>query len=604
MANRYLVVSDLHLADIEDHRDGWKAYKHSRYVFDKEFADLLRRFVGQSGDGDDLTLVLNGDIFDFDVVTAVPEDPPWPLSRLERRHGLEPTEDRSTWKLQHILEDHPRFLEALAGFLAGGHRVVYVMGNHDREFHFQGVQDAFRTAVAHAGHRFPEEALRFEPWFYWVKGEIYVEHGHQYDYYSSFKHLLCPVVESRRGRKLALPMGNLSNRYLVTRMGFFNPHAVDFILNLFRYLVHWFRFYAFTRRSLAFNWLWGSLVTMVHLLKVKRRVRRKPQDCRTTLEDLAHRFGLPLETVTALEELQRRPITDRFFRVIREFWLDRVLMALLMTGGTVALALVPIPLWIKLMVPLTAFPLFYFIYETLVKGEDVFTHENRLPVYARRIADLLKVRVVTFGHTHKPRLIPLDRDLTFVDTGTWAPIMRRMETWRLDPGYRDYFTLTIDDNEATMDFNSWHFTGFMVRRVEGDEDLARCRAIRREVFIDEQGVSEEEEWDGLDGECTHFLAMAGTRPVGTARLRVTPEGEARAQRVAVLKTRRGRNIGRHLMEAMEQVAGEAGHAELVLEGQVQAIPFYEKIGYRAEGEEFLDAGIPHRLMRKALGDER
>ncbi|MBL6974689.1 MAG: GNAT family N-acetyltransferase [Deltaproteobacteria bacterium] len=608
MANRYLVVSDLHLADIEDHSDGWKAYKHSSYLFDGEFAGLLRRFVDRSGKSDDLTLVLNGDILDFDVVTAVPDDPPWPVSRLERRHGLEPTEDRSAWKVRRILRDHPQFVSAIAGFLAGGHRVVYVMGNHDREFHFQGVRDAFRDVVAEAvgeaWKRVSAEALRFEPWFYWVKGEIYAEHGHQYDYYSSFRHLLCPVVGTRRGKALALPMGNLSNRYLVTRMGFFNPHAVDFILNLFRYLAHWFRFYAFTRRSLAFNWFWGSLVTMAHLLRVKRRLRKEPQDRGETLQGLAHRFNLPLETVMALEELQRRPITDRFFRVVREFWLDRVLMALLMTGGTVALALVPIPLWIKLMVPLTAFPLFYFVYEALVKGEDVFTHERQLPIYARRIAALLKVRVVTFGHTHKPRLIPLDKDLTFVDTGTWAPIMRRMETWRLDPGYRDYLTLTIGDNEAIMDFNSWHFTGLAVRRVEGDKDLARCRAIRREVFIDEQGVSEEEEWDGLDGECTHFLALAGTRPVGTARLRVTPESEARAQRVAVLKTRRGRNIGRHLMDAMEQVAREAGHTELVLEGQVQAIPFYEKIGYRAEGAEFLDAGIPHRLMRKALMVDR
>ncbi len=62
-------------------------------------------------------------------------------------------------------------------------------------------------------------------------------------------------------------------------MGFFNPHATDFILNLFWYVLHWLKFYAFTRRSLAFNWLSGSLATMVRLLRTKRALRREPRHC-------------------------------------------------------------------------------------------------------------------------------------------------------------------------------------------------------------------------------------------------------------------------------------------------------------------------------------
>lgn len=604
MGNRYLVVSDLHLSDIEDHPDGWKAYKHSRYRFDDEFASLVERFVERSTPDDALTLILNGDIVDFDVVTATPDDPPWPTSRFERRHGMEPTEERSAWKARLVLDHHPQFVKALAGFLIQGHKVVYILGNHDRELHFEGVKDVFIEAVDGAaaadGGRVPEDALRFEPWFYWVPGEIYAEHGHQYDYYSSFRYLLSPVVNTRKGPALALPMGNLSNRHLITRMGFFNPHATDFILNLFRYIAHWFKFYAFSRRSILFNWFWGSLQSISKLLKLKRKLRKEPDDYSHRMEDLARRFALPVESVRSLAELQRRPITDRFFRVVRELWIDRVVMSLLMTGGTIALALVPIPLWIKLMVPLSSFPLVYFLYETLVQGEDVFTHASQIPYYATRIGDRLNVRVVTFGHTHKPRLLPLRKGLTFVDTGTWAPIMKHMETWRLAPGYRDYLMITFQDGEASMEFESWQATGLTIRRIEGDGDLEECRAIRRTVFIEEQGVSEEEEWDGRDGDCVHFLALAGTRPIGTARLRITPDGEARAQRVAVLPARREQNIGRKLMDALEKEARELGHTEMVLEGQVQAIPFYERIGYCPEGDEFLDAGIPHRLMRKAL----
>lgn len=613
MGRRYLVVSDLHLADVEDHPDGWKAYKSSRYLFDDDFADLLRRFEDRTADGDRATLILNGDILDFDIVTAVPDDPPWPVSRSERRTGLDPIEERSVWKVRRILDFHPRLVAALAGFLArsrredggGGrasHEVIWVLGNHDREVHFPAVQAAIREVVcARCADPIPDGALRFEPWFYCVPGDIYAEHGQQYDHYSAFRNVLCPLVTTPRGPAVAIPMGNLSGRFLTNRMGFFNPHATDFILNAFQYVAHWLKFYAFTRRSLALNWLFGSLATMARLLRLKRLLRREPRDCAVLREDLARRFCLSVDALRTLESFQRRPITDRFFRVVREFWIDRVLMAALMTGGTIALALVPVPLWVKLMVPLTGFPLVYFIYESLVAGENVFSHEQRLPGIARRIGDLMGVRVVTFGHTHRPRMVPLRKGQTFVDTGTWAPIMKRLETWRLEPGFRDYLEVTFcDDGEVVMSFDSWHASGVRVTAIPGTGDIEACKAVRREVFIVEQGVPEAEEWDGLDAECTHFLAVAGTRPVGTARLRVTPGGEARAQRVAVLRARRGQDIGRMLMEAIEREAHDRGHAEVVLEAQVQAIPFYERLGYAAEGDVFLDAGIPHRRMRKRL----
>jgi hypothetical protein len=95
------------------------------------------------------------------------------------------------------------------------------------------------TLARAAGDRpFDERLVQFGPWFYLVPGEIYVEHGNQYDYYTSFRHVLDPVVDDDGQATLALPMGNLSNRYLMTQMGYFNPHASDFILNAFAYVEH------------------------------------------------------------------------------------------------------------------------------------------------------------------------------------------------------------------------------------------------------------------------------------------------------------------------------------------------------------------------------
>lgn len=138
-----------------------------------------------------------------------------------------------------------------------------------------------------------------------------------------------------------------------------------------------------------------------------------------------------------------------------------------------------------------------------------------------------------------------------------------------------------------------------VERV-GLELLPTCLELRRVVFIEEQGVPAGEEVDGLDPVCTHFLARLDGRPVGTARLWLTPDGRAKAQRVAVLQSLRGQGVGAALMAALEAEARGLGYADVVLGAQLTAVPFYLRLGYVPEGAVFLDAGIPHRTMRRAL----
>ena len=142
----------------------------------------------------------------------------------------------------------------------------------------------------------------------------------------------------------------------------------------------------------------------------------------------------------------------------------------------------------------------------------------------------------------------------------------------------------------------------MSLRVErvGLDLLPTCLELRRVVFIDEQGVPADEEVDGLDPLCTHFLAWNDDRPVGTARLWLTPDGRAKAQRVAVLAATRGQGVGAALMAALEEEALRLGHAAVVLGAQLTAVPFYLRLGYLEQGEVFLDAGIPHRMMRRGL----
>jgi ElaA protein len=136
----------------------------------------------------------------------------------------------------------------------------------------------------------------------------------------------------------------------------------------------------------------------------------------------------------------------------------------------------------------------------------------------------------------------------------------------------------------------------MTVRIGRSDDLASCRWLRRVVFIEEQGVSEADEADDLDGAAIHLLATEAGRPVGTARLLVLGE-TGKIGRVCVLKDHRGTGLGAALIRAaVAQFAGRGGIARVKLGAQTHALGFYERLGFRAYGPEYMDAGIPHRDM--------
>jgi predicted GNAT family N-acyltransferase len=142
---------------------------------------------------------------------------------------------------------------------------------------------------------------------------------------------------------------------------------------------------------------------------------------------------------------------------------------------------------------------------------------------------------------------------------------------------------------------------FTVRAAESVSDRDSCFRIRTAVFVEEQQIPLEIEMDEYDSEAVHFLLVTACddTPIGTARL-LDKAGVAKIGRVAILKGFRGAGLGKVLMEGMMAEARKRGFREAMLDSQVYAIPFYETVGFVAEGEEFLDAGIPHYRMRREL----
>ncbi|AYC41970.1 GNAT family N-acetyltransferase [Streptomyces griseorubiginosus] len=151
---------------------------------------------------------------------------------------------------------------------------------------------------------------------------------------------------------------------------------------------------------------------------------------------------------------------------------------------------------------------------------------------------------------------------------------------------------------------------YQVRVAEDPADREACFTVRKEVFVGEQGVPEDIEYDAYDAVALHVLAVREDGvPLGTGRLLF---GEAAAGktggdasvgslgRLAVTQAARGLGVGAALVRAIEDAARARGLAAVDLHAQTHALGFYERLGYVAYGPEFPDAGIAHRAMRRVL----
>jgi predicted GNAT family N-acyltransferase len=141
---------------------------------------------------------------------------------------------------------------------------------------------------------------------------------------------------------------------------------------------------------------------------------------------------------------------------------------------------------------------------------------------------------------------------------------------------------------------------FTVKPVYWNAAEKALRAVRTRVFVEEQQVPVELEWDGLDEHAYHVMAFAqdGT-PIGTGRLLQ----DAHIGRLAVLKEWRGKGVGGALLDLLLVIANKMGYDEVKLHAQTYVLEFYVGRGFEAQGEEFMEAGIPHMLMARGTSDQ-
>ncbi len=134
-----------------------------------------------------------------------------------------------------------------------------------------------------------------------------------------------------------------------------------------------------------------------------------------------------------------------------------------------------------------------------------------------------------------------------------------------------------------------------VRHIDNPGELDDVFRIRHIVFVEGQDVPSDREWDGLDENAEHIIALADSLPVGCARIRF-PDGKAKLERLAVLPEYQGTGIGFAVMEYLVEYAWKKGVDEIYLHAQLTTLDFYSRFGFAPRGEVFDDANIEHKEM--------
>ncbi|RPK03203.1 hypothetical protein BSBH6_02673 [Bacillus subtilis] len=139
-----------------------------------------------------------------------------------------------------------------------------------------------------------------------------------------------------------------------------------------------------------------------------------------------------------------------------------------------------------------------------------------------------------------------------------------------------------------------------IKRITTETDLHVAKDIRKTVFIEEQQVSESDEFDQFDTlneQCQHVLVYHKNLPVGTGRVRIVDQ-TGKLERICILKPYRKFGLGKVIISGLENIMKEKGISAFKLHGQTQAAGFYKKLGYQITSQEFMEDGIPHVLMTK------
>jgi len=485
----YAIVSDFHLA--EGKRPATQRYsRHENFLSDRAFEQFLlhlEKLAEQKGRP--WTLIFNGDLLDFLRVTSIPSRDAYPkglprLTSTKRKYGLGTSPAESKWQLERIVEGHTTFFRALAGFLLAGNEVIIIKGNHDVNWFWPEVRYRFLELLGQfLSELCPDrlnrekkigralDRLHIRPWSFHIEGLLYVEHGNQYDSVNAFRNFLYPILEDPYSPvdryELDLPFGSFFCRYFYNKVEYLNPIAPNY-----RHSTSYF--YSLWRRRFYETWnLVSSYFPYFFRTLGKLQVHRGPRFKKMRehnlrlLNKVGEEYGREKE-VSKIAKLHLPPYESKveFINLLVESPLKKFFVA---TGGILLFSFLwsLVSGWIlsshtNLFFRTTFSLLIDFSFILLGLLLLVFTlrpsktgtrsqeaEPKTLRKKAARIAEILDVKYITFGHTHMEDVWKVPgRDTWYFNTGTWIPLIDdELRTLRPD---RHYPVMILEGDKATL----------------------------------------------------------------------------------------------------------------------------------------------------------
>lgn len=364
--------------------------------------------------------MIAGDLVDFVGMSVSPASSQLDteLNDEEQVHGLGSSVDHTLAKLRQVAEHHRAVFSAIARFVAAGNSLVVVRGNHDVDFHWEPVQRAFRDALAdHA--EIQAGSVELADWFYYEEGRVFIEHGHQYDEYCSYDHLLHPVLPSDPRRSYR-SLSDILLRYVVrptrgmreagheamTALGYFGfgvRLGVRGLLGLG------------SRFAVAVGALFG--LRREHLSDAARWVQAEHE---RKMKLLAEARNISLLKLRALASLQRPPVTRSLLGIVAGVMLDRVALGL-MAAGLLVWALAANWTLTFAAVLGVALASLWTLGWLLRRTRGALDASDSLREGAQRVAKLFPAAFIVMGHTHLPEVHQADEGAaTYVNLGAWS----------------------------------------------------------------------------------------------------------------------------------------------------------------------------------------
>ncbi len=437
-AANILVVSDLHFG--EELLPGATTERRTAVELGgRAFREFLQYHAQRRLGGRPWRLVIAGDLFDFMSVVVLPSATLRARNKDERRYGLDRTAETGVIRLQRICESQSELMAELVRFTAAGNYIDIIVGNHDVELLAPEVVTELARQLRIAGSanagslRFGVldaaiTRVRVVPWFVYVKGVAWIEHGHVYDEGCSFQYNLCPIDPTTK--RIIANADYSATRYLAMTVPELDPHGIE------EWSFWGFMRYGWELGAVSFGRLWAGYARFMWALVRARgehgSFKRSEARRRVHLERLreaAAEGGISTETAVSIDHLARTPMTIGWRRLVRMLMLDRF---------GIALGLI-----VSLVILFLALPVFWALIGAGVAaagavGAHVWLGQHlvlsqlpmrAIPVRLRRLVD---APVIVFGHTHDPRWQVLRSGGLYVNSGTWLPALR--------PGLRRSFT--------------------------------------------------------------------------------------------------------------------------------------------------------------------